>query len=205
MQPTASQSAANPIKNDGQTLPNTIVKMTITPLSIPEVLLIQPKVFEDKRGYFYESFNAEKFNDLTGLNPNFVQDNQSKSSYGVIRGLHYQIHPKAQAKLVRVVEGEIYDVAVDIRENSPTFGQFVGVTLSAENKSQLYIPVGFAHGFSVLSESATVIYKVDDYYSKENERGINLFDTNLNIDWQIPEHKRIISEKDMILPILSNI
>ena len=144
--------------------------MKATRLEIPDVILFEPKVFGDERGFFYESFNQQTFNQLTGLNIQFVQDNHSKSQKGVLRGLHYQLPPKAQGKLVRVVQGEVFDVAVDIRKDSPTFGKWVSAILSAENKQQLWIPEGFAHGFLTLSETAEFLYKTTDYYAPEMER-----------------------------------
>lgn len=172
--------------------------MQIINTPIKDLLIIQPKVFKDERGYFFESYNLEKFADL-GISQRFVQDNQSKSSYGVIRGLHYQLQPEAQTKLVRVFSGKIYDIAVDIRKNSPTFGQWFGVELSDENYTQLLIPKGFAHGFSVLSESATILYKCDFNYRSERERGIAYNDKKLNIDWKIPSDKMLVSERDINL------
>ncbi|PNQ74790.1 dTDP-4-dehydrorhamnose 3,5-epimerase [Hanstruepera neustonica] len=163
---------------------------------------IEPKIFEDKRGYFFESFNKEKFYDLTGLDVNFVQDNESFSTKGVLRGLHYQIGNHAQAKLVRVIKGSVLDVAVDIRENSATFGEHVSVLLSEENKKQFFVPRGFAHGFVVLSETAIFSYKCDNYYDKLSERGILFNDPNLNIDWKLPKESLIISDKDLELPVL---
>lgn len=167
--------------------------------NIPDLLLFEPKVFEDSRGYFFEAYNEQLFQQQ-GINSSFVQDNQSKSSYGVIRGLHYQLPPYAQTKLVRVLDGRIVDVAVDMRKGSPTFGQSYVVELSAENKKQLFIPAGFAHGFSVLSETAIVLYKCDQFYNKESEGGIRYDDPSLNIAWQIETGKEIISEKDLALP-----
>jgi dTDP-4-dehydrorhamnose 3,5-epimerase len=166
---------------------------------IEDLLVFEPKVFEDNRGYFFEAYNAQVFSE-TGIDIKFVQDNQSKSSYGVIRGLHYQQNPYAQAKLVRVLEGKILDVAVDIRKGSSTFGQHFSIELSAENKKQLFLPSGFAHGFSVLSETAIVLYKCNAFYNKESEGGIKFDDVDLNIDWQIPAGKEIVSEKDVQLP-----
>lgn len=165
---------------------------------------IQPQVFRDSRGYFFESFNQGKFEELTGQSGAFVQDNQSASSYGVIRGLHFQKGEAAQAKLVRVIEGTVLDVAVDIREESPTYGQWVAVELSAENNLQLYVPRGFAHGFSVLSETAVFVYKCDNVYNKSAEGGIIYNDPTLNIDWGIPESERSLSEKDLLLPTLKD-
>lgn len=170
---------------------------------IPDLLLFEPKVIEDSRGYFFEAYNQQAF-DQEGVNIRFVQDNQSKSSYGVIRGLHYQLPPYAQTKLVRVIEGRILDVAVDIRAGSPTFGRYFLVELSAENKKQLFIPAGFAHGFSVVSQTATVLYKCDGFYHKESEGGIRYDDPSLGIDWQIEKGKETVSEKDLALPLLSH-
>jgi dTDP-4-dehydrorhamnose 3,5-epimerase len=152
--------------------------------SIPDVLILEPKVFGDDRGYFLESFNARTFKQLTGLDRNFVQDNHSRSSKNVLRGLHYQIR-QPQGKLVRVVEGEVFDVAVDIRRSSPTFGRWVGVHLSAENKRQLWVPEGFAHGFVVLSDAAQFLYKTTDYYAPEFERSLLWNDPGIAIDWPI--------------------
>lgn len=157
--------------------------MKATRLEIPEVILFEPKVFGDERGFFYESFNQQKFNELSGLNVQFVQDNHSKSQKGVLRGLHYQLPPKAQGKLVRVVQGEVFDVAVDIRKDSPTFGQWVSAILSAENKQQLWIPEGFAHGFLTLSETAEFLYKTTDYYAPEMERCIVWDEASIAVKW----------------------
>ena len=170
---------------------------------IAGLLVYEPKVFEDSRGYFFESYN-EKFFQQEGINFRFVQDNQSSSSYGVIRGLHYQLHPHAQTKLVRVLYGEILDVAADIRIGSPTYGKVFAIKLSADNKKQLFIPPGFAHGFSVLSKKAEVLYKCDNFYNKESEAGIIYNDPALGIDWKIPADKAIISDKDLVLPSLEN-
>ncbi|MFT3929001.1 MAG: dTDP-4-dehydrorhamnose 3,5-epimerase [Spongiibacteraceae bacterium] len=158
--------------------------MQVTALSISDVFLIEPKVFGDARGFFYESFNQKKFEEAIGRTVNFVQDNHSKSAKGVLRGLHYQIQ-HAQGKLVRVVAGEVFDVAVDIRKNSPTFGKWVGEILSAENKKQLWVPEGFAHGFVVLSETAEFLYKTTDYWFPEHERSIAWNDSTIAIDWPI--------------------
>lgn len=163
------------------------------------LIVVEPNVFEDSRGYFFEAYN-QKFFQQNGINCHFVQDNQSRSSYGVIRGLHYQLNPYAQAKLVRVLEGKILDVAVDIRKNSPTYGQHFSILLSAENKKQLFLPPGFAHGFSVLSETAIVLYKCDGFYNKQSEGGIRFDDSDLKIDWQVETGKEIVSEKDLQLP-----
>lgn len=175
--------------------------MNFIKTGIPGLLEIEPRVFEDERGYFFESYNARKFHEA-GVICNFVQDNQSKSAYGVIRGLHYQLEPHAQAKLVRVIRGEVLDVVVDLRLGSPTFKKVYSVILSEENKKQLFIPRGFAHGFSVLSPEAVFFYKCDGYYSKESERGIRFNDPSLNIDWMIPEEKSVVSEKDRKLPFI---
>ena len=167
------------------------------------LLIFEPAIYKDSRGYFFESYNEKTF-----LNENidlrFVQDNQSSSSYGVVRGLHYQLSPHAQTKLVRVLTGTIVDIAVDIRKNSPTFSKVFSIELSEENKKQLLIPPGFAHGFSVLSERAEVLYKCDDFYDKESETGIRYNDPQLSIDWKIPDDKIIVSEKDQQLPLLAH-
>lgn len=170
---------------------------------IPGLLIFEPKVFEDSRGYFFEAYNAALFQQ-EGIELQFVQDNQSKSSYGVIRGLHYQLNPHAQYKLVRVLEGVILDVAVDIRKGSPTFGKNFSMELTPENKKQLLIPAGFAHGFSVLSATATVLYKCNVLYNKESEAGIRYNDPTLNIDWKILSGKEIVSEKDIQQPLFEN-
>ena len=170
--------------------------MKITPLAIPDVLLIEPKVFGDDRGFFYESFNQKAFEDATGLDVQFVQDNHSKSAKNVLRGLHYQLLPKAQGKLVRAIAGEVFDVAVDIRKDSPTFGQWVGEILSADNKRQLWIPPGFAHGFLVLSESAEFLYKTTDYYAPECERSILWNDPAIRIRWPLTGGEPVLSAKD---------
>jgi len=171
---------------------------------IPGLLVFEPRVFEDSRGYFFESYNAQAF-EKQGLNIHFVQDNQSRSSYGVIRGLHFQSPPHAQSKLVRAIAGKILDVAVDIRVGSPTYGKCFAIELSAENKKQLFIPKGFAHGFSVLSEIAEVLYKCDGFYCKDAEGGIIYNDRQLNIDWQIPADKAIVSDKDLQNGLLSEV
>jgi len=173
--------------------------MDIAATNFPGLMLITPRVFEDSRGYFFESFNLTQF-EAAGINTSWVQDNQSKSSYGVIRGLHFQLAPFAQSKLVRVLSGSILDVALDIRRGSPTFGQHYAVELSETNKKQLLIPHGFAHGFSVLSENATVMYKCDNLYKPDAERGIIFNDPELNIDWRIPVEKAIVSAKDKVYP-----
>ncbi len=166
--------------------------------------VFEPKVFPDSRGYFFESYNKNVFAE-NGIDCDFVQDNQSSSTYGVIRGLHFQLPPYSQAKLVRVLSGRILDVAVDIRRSSPTFGKHFTIELSAENNRQLFLPHGFAHGFSVLSEKAEVLYKCDAFYNKQSESGIMYNDADLNIDWQIPEADRIISEKDMVNPLFKDL
>lgn len=170
---------------------------------LPGLMVFEPVIFEDSRGYFFESYNERTYIQQ-GINTRFVQDNQSSSSYGVIRGLHYQLSPHAQTKLVRVLSGVILDVAVDIRRGSPTFGKVYAVELSADNKKQLYIPAGFAHGFSVLSERAEVLYKCDAFYNKESEGGILYNDPALQIDWKIASDKAIVSDKDIKLPVLAD-
>lgn len=177
--------------------------MAFTKTNIPDLLVFEPRIFADSRGYFFESFNLQTYK-AEGIDINFVQDNQSSSQYGVIRGLHYQLNPYAQAKLIRVLAGTILDVAVDIRKNSPTYGKSFSIELSAENKKQLFIPAGFAHGFSVLSEQAEVFYKCDSFYNRETEAGILYNDPSINIDWKIPAAKAIISEKDHQLPLFAN-
>lgn len=169
--------------------------MNITALAIPDVLLIEPKVFGDERGFFFESFNQKVFDEAVGRNVTFVQDNHSKSARGVLRGLHYQLDPHAQGKLVRVVQGEVFDVAVDIRKSSPTFGQWVGARLSADNKHQLWVPEGFAHGFLTLSETAEFLYKTTNFYAPESERAIAWHDADLDIDW-CGVSDPAVSEKD---------
>jgi len=166
--------------------------------------IIEPKIIKDERGYFMESFNENTFAKGIGQTVHFVQDNQSYSSKGVLRGLHYQTEEHAQAKLVRVLQGEVLDVAVDIRPESKTYGQYESVLLSAENQKQFFVPRGFAHGFIVLSETATFFYKCDNFYNKESEGGISYKDSSLNIDWQFPIENCVISEKDQILPELIN-
>lgn len=173
------------------------MKIKSTPLN--DCYIIEPTIFEDDRGYFFEKYNEEKFEELTGLNGHFVQDNISKSSYGVLRGLHFQKGEHAQAKLVSCLQGKVYDVAVDLRENSSTFGQWFGIELTDQNKLQLYIPRGFGHGFSVLSDVAVFAYKCDNFYNKESEGGLLWNDEYLNIDWQLPLADVILSEKDTIL------
>lgn len=169
----------------------------VTPLSIPDVLLIEPQIFKDERGLFFESFNQKTFNEATKQDIHFVQDNHTESVKGVLRGLHYQLAPKAQGKLVRVIKGEVYDVAVDLRQSSPTFGKWAGEILSAENKKQIWIPEGFAHGFVALSEAAELLYKATDFYSPEHEECIIWNDKSLNIKW--PMHLEFtLSKKDIL-------
>lgn len=175
--------------------------MIIEQTEINELWILKPKVFQDERGYFFESYNDRQLQNQR-LHFTWLQDNQSKSRYGVLRGLHYQLEPFAQTKLVRVIYGKILDIAVDLRKNSPTFGKWKGVVLSSENFLQLLIPKGFAHGFSVLSEDAIVFYKCDQYYYPEAERGIRYDDPALHIDWQIPPGNVIVSKKDGNLPLL---
>lgn len=169
--------------------------MQVVPTLIPDLLIIEPKVFGDDRGFFFESFNQRRFTELTGVTEAFVQDNHSKSACNVLRGLHYQIR-QPQGKLVRVTAGEVLDIAVDIRKSSPTFGKWVGVRLSAENKKMLWIPKGFAHGFVVLSDSAEFLYKTTDYWAPEHERCIIWSDPDLNIDWQLNGTTPLLSGKD---------
>lgn len=177
--------------------------MTLTETGFDGLIVLEPRVFEDSRGYFMETYNQQSFFEL-GIKTNWVQDNQSKSSRGVIRGLHYQLQPKAQAKLIRVIEGEIYDVALDLRKDSKTFGKWYGLLLSSENKKQFLVPHGFAHGFSVLSKTATVLYKCDALYSPELERGISPVDPSLSIDWQLNEKELILSDKDLNSPLFKD-
>ena len=176
--------------------------MPIIQTDFPGLVIFEPAVFTDSRGYFFESYNENTFK-AAGIDIRFVQDNQSKSSYGVIRGLHYQLDPHAQTKLVRVLSGSILDVVVDIRQGSPTYGRAFAIELSATNNKQLLVPKGFAHGFSVLSETAEVLYKCDAFYNKESEGGIIYNDAALDIDWQIPADKAIVSDKDLLLPTLT--
>lgn len=177
--------------------------MKIIKTHIPDLIIIEPTVFKDSRGYFYESYNQARFQEH-GISTRFVQDNESKSVKGTIRGLHYQLGPVAQTKLVRVIEGIVYDVAVDLRKGSPTYGQWHGEILTADNKKQFFVPQGFAHGFSVLSETAVFAYKCDNFYHKESERGIRYNDPALNIDWKIADDLAIVSEKDTILPLFAD-
>jgi dTDP-4-dehydrorhamnose 3,5-epimerase len=180
-----------------------VCSMPFINTDIPGLLVFEPKVFEDSRGYFFESYNENVFNEA-GIHCRFVQDNESSSQYGVIRGLHYQLNPHAQAKLIRVLEGQILDVVVDIRKGSPSFGESFSLELTSANKKQLFIPAGFAHGFSVLSRKAVVFYKCSSLYNKESESGILFGDPQLNINWQIPAAEAIISDKDRLLPSFSN-
>lgn len=175
--------------------------MIFTETKLKGCFVIEPKVFEDDRGYFFESYNKKTFNSI-GESVNFVQDNQSYSKYGVIRGIHYQVGDYAQAKLVRVLNGTVLDVAVDLRSDSPTFGEHVAVELSQENKKQLFVPRGFGHGFSVLSETAHFFYKCDNYYNKESEGGIVYNDSSIGIDWKLPNNCIEVSNKDLALPSL---
>ena len=177
--------------------------MPFVQCNIPGLVIVEPNVFEDSRGYFFEAYNETIFKQ-NGIACNFLQDNQSKSSKGVVRGLHYQLPPFAQSKLVRVLDGVIIDVAVDIRKGSPTYGQHFALELSSENKKQLFIPAGFAHGFSVLSETAVVLYKCDALYNKESEGGIRFDDSALNIDWKINKVDALVSEKDIQLPLFKD-
>lgn len=174
--------------------------MNVIRTKLEGCFIIEPTVFEDDRGWFFESFNQDRFTTLTGIETEFVQDNHSNSSYGVLRGLHFQKGEHAQAKLVRVISGEVLDVAIDIRKGSDTYGQHLSVKLSADNKKQLFVPRGFAHGFVVLSESCELLYKCDNNYHKQAEGGILFNDSDLNIDWIVPVEKIKISEKDSFLP-----
>ncbi|MFY9141777.1 dTDP-4-dehydrorhamnose 3,5-epimerase [Sulfuricurvum sp.] len=178
--------------------------MTFTRTLIPEIILIDPKVHGDARGYFVETFRADKLFEFLGFDIPFCQENESSSSYGVLRGLHYQIPPYAQTKLIRVIEGAVLDIAVDIRKGSPTFGQHIAVELSSENKRQMLIPSGFAHGYVVLSETCTFTYKVDNYYNPECDRGIAFDDAVLGIDWKVPREKLQLSAKDTTQPSFAN-
>jgi len=178
--------------------------MNFIPTKLEGCIVIEPKIFNDERGYFLESYNENTFQNGIGLSVRFVQDNQSYSTKGVLRGLHYQTGDHAQAKLVRVLQGEVLDVLVDLRPGSKTYGEYVSVLLSAENQKQLFIPRGFAHGFLVVSDTATFFYKCDNFYNKESEGGIIYNDGSLNIDWKFPIEELIISDKDLILPKLEN-
>lgn len=179
--------------------------MQVEETELKGCFILNPTIVEDERGYFFESFNQKKFEQLTGAHGNFVQDNQSKSSYGVVRGLHAQRGEFAQAKLVRVLSGKVLDVAVDIRPDSSTYGKHVAVELSAENKKQLYVPRGFLHGFSVLSESVEFFYKCDNFYNKDAEYGVIYNDKDLNIDWQVPASSMLLSAKDIVLGALKDL
>ncbi|MCK0158134.1 dTDP-4-dehydrorhamnose 3,5-epimerase [Cellulophaga sp. F20128] len=178
--------------------------MKITKTNLEGCVVLEPTLFNDDRGYFFESFNADRFNKAIGQNINFVQDNQSFSYRGVVRALHYQLGDNAQAKLVRVLSGVVLDVAVDLRQDSKTFGEHFSIELSVENKKQLFIPRGFAHGFAVLSDTAEFFYKCDNYYNKQAEGGIIYNDETLNIDWKLSKKEIKVSEKDLELPILKN-
>ena len=177
--------------------------MKITETPIPGLLVVEPHVIADHRGYFFESWHQERYFEA-GINADFIQDNESKSVQGVVRGLHYQLDPFSQAKLVRVVDGQVLDVAVDLREGSPTFGKWYGVLLDSSSKKQLYIPRGFAHGFSVLSQTAVFSYKCDNKYNKAAERAINIYDPGLGIDWRLGEIEPVISEKDKNAPFFDD-
>jgi len=179
--------------------------MKFIPQSIPEVVLIEPQVYGDERGYFVETFRQDLFEQTIGYKILFVQDNESKSTKGVLRGLHFQLHPHAQSKLVRVIEGKVLDIAVDIRQGSPTYGHHVAVELSEQNKHQLFIPRSFAHGFVVLSDTATFAYKVDNYYAPHSDRGLAFDDPQLAIDWQLPLDSLQLSAKDTKQPKLSEL
>ena len=178
--------------------------MEVLKTAIEGLLIIEPTVFGDSRGYFYESYNKQRFEEATGLDIDFVQDNQSKSCYGVLRGLHFQKPPYAQSKLVRCVRGRVLDVAVDIRKSSPTFGKYVAVELTEDNHRQLFIPHGFAHGFMVLSDEAIFQYKCDNFYHKESEGAVAWNDPEINIDWTIPFDDVILSDKDKVNPLLKD-
>ena len=179
--------------------------MEIIPQAIPNILVIEPQSHSDERGYFIETFRQDKLEDALGFNVNFVQDNESKSSKGVLRGLHFQLAPHAQSKLVRVIEGSVLDVAVDIRRGSPSFGQHVAIKLSDVNKKQMFVPRGFAHGYIVLTDTATFAYKVDNYYSPECERGLAFDDTDLSINWLLSKDQLLLSDKDTQQPRLAEL
>ena len=178
--------------------------MNFTRTAIPDVVIVEPKVHGDDRGYFVETFRADKLEEFLGYKINFCQDNESKSSRGVLRGLHYQLAPAAQTKLVRVIQGRVLDVAVDIRKGSPTFGKHVAVELTAENKRQLLVPRGFAHGFVVLEDDTIFAYKVDNYYSPQNDRGILFSDDALGVNWQVAHGELNLSAKDKVQPKLAD-
>jgi dTDP-4-dehydrorhamnose 3,5-epimerase len=173
-------------------------------IDLEGIIVFTPDIYSDHRGYFFESFNAAQFRELSGLDISFVQDNESFSSSGVLRGLHYQIPPHEQGKLIRVIQGSVLDVAVDIRENSDTIGQYFMIELSDKNKKQVFIPPGFAHGFLTLSETAIFSYKCTNFYNKDSESGILYNDKSLNIDWKTGKNKFILSEKDLLLPVFGN-
>ncbi|WP_186439779.1 dTDP-4-dehydrorhamnose 3,5-epimerase [Cellulophaga sp. RHA_52] len=179
--------------------------MKVIKTKLQGCLVLEPTLFNDDRGYFFESYNTNRFNDIVDQEVNFVQDNQSFSTRGVIRALHYQKGNNAQAKLIRVLNGVILDVAVDLRPHSKTYGEYFSVELSSKNKKQLFVPRGFAHGFSVLSDTAEVLYKCDNYYNKESEGGIIYNDATLNIDWKVNPEEIKVSEKDLILPTLKEV
>ena len=179
--------------------------MKFLPQTIPDIILIEPTLHGDERGYFAETFRQDLFNDALGKRINFIQENESKSSKGVLRGLHYQVAPFSQSKLLRVIEGAVLDVVVDIRKSSPTFGQHLAIELTADNKRQLFVPQGFAHGFVVLSDTATFTYKVDSYYAPEYERGIAFNDQDLKINWQLKSELLKLSNKDLNNPKLLNV
>jgi len=178
--------------------------MTFTRTEIPDVVIIEPKIHGDERGYFVETFRQDKLEEFLGYRVDFIQDNESKSNKGVLRGLHYQLHPAAQTKLVRVIRGAVLDIAVDIREGSATFGQYVAIQLTAENKRQVFVPRGFAHGFLVLEDDTVFAYKVDNYYSPENDRGIAFDDPALNIDWKFERTELKLSAKDTKQPLMQD-
>jgi dTDP-4-dehydrorhamnose 3,5-epimerase len=180
-------------------------RMKFTRLEIPEVILCEPKILSDERGYFSETFRQDKLEEFLGFSVNFCQENESKSTFGVLRGLHYQTNPYAQTKLVRVLQGAVLDVSVDLRKNSPTFGKHVAIELSEENKSQILIPKGFAHGFIVLSKEAVLAYKVDNYYHQGSERGIAYNDNSLAIDWKLKSEDIKVSAKDANQVLLKNL
>lgn len=178
--------------------------MNVIKTPLEGLLILEPNILNDSRGYFFESYNKQTFEKATGLDMNFIQDNQAYSQQNVVRGLHYQNTPHAQVKLIRALQGVIWDVVVDIRKKSPTYGQWFGVELSAENKRQFLIPEGFAHGYSVLSETAEVFYKCTDFYNKASEGGVLYADPSINIDWKVPAEVAIISDKDMQQPLLKD-
>ena len=179
--------------------------MKVTETKLKGCFIIEPKIFKDSRGYFFESFNQHRFNELIGKNIDFVQDNESFSSKGVLRGLHFQTGEYAQAKLVRVIKGMVLDVVVDLRKDSPTFSKHFSIELSEDNKKQLFVPRGFAHGFIVLSETAVFSYKCDNFYNSASEQGLRYDDPSLGINWRLPTKEFIVSEKDLVLPTLSTL